>query len=70
MIVINPKKPQSISGTVIGKNGTTYRVRTGSGKVITATSSKPWAIGSEVTVLSGEIIGGSGLQRTQKTFQV
>ena len=70
MIVINPQKPQSLTGTVIGKNGTTYRVRTGSGKVITATSSKSWAIGSGVTVLSGEIIGSSGLLRMQKTFQV
>lgn len=70
MIVINPKKPQSLTGTVIGKKAGLYQVRTASGKVITATSSISWAVGSGVTVLSGEIIGGSGLQRKQKTFQV
>lgn len=70
MIVINPKKQQSLSGTVIGKTGTSYRVRTASGNVLTATSSKPWAIGSGVTVLSGEIIGGGCLLRMRKTFQV
>ncbi|MGD9948919.1 MAG: hypothetical protein AB7U29_10625 [Desulfobulbus sp.] len=70
MIVINPKQEQPVSGTVIGRAGTLYRVRTGSGKVITATSSSTWAIGSGVTVLAGEIVGKAGRMMPTKIYRV
>lgn len=70
MIVINPRKEQPVSGTVIGRTGTTHRVRTRSGKVIAATSPTTWAVGAAVTVLAGEILGAAGRHRPSKVYQV
>ncbi len=70
MIVINPQKVRSVSGTVIGKKGGLYRIQTRSGKVIMATSSASWTLGADVTVLSGEIISAAGREKTLKTYQV
>lgn len=70
MIVINPKKSQPVTGEVIGRIGSQYRVQTGSGKVILATSSTSWAIGSGVTVLAGEIVGPAGRPQPSKIYQV
>jgi len=70
MIVINPKNEQPVSGTVISSSGATYRVRTGSGRILTATATATWTVGTSVTVLGGVIIGAAGRQKTAKIYQV
>lgn len=67
---LKPTREQAISGTVIGRNGGTYRIRTGSGREITATSAIARRVGSNVTVLSGEIVGESGNLVPAKTYTV
>lgn len=57
---LKPTREQAISGTVIGRNGGTYRIRTASGREITATSAIVRRVGFNVTVLSGEVVGESG----------
>jgi len=70
MIVINPKNEQPVSGVVTSRSGATYRVRTGSGRILTATATSAWTIGAIVTVLGGVIIGAAGRQKTAKIYQV
>ena len=70
MIVINPQKAQPMTGEVVGRIGSQYRVQTGSGKVITATSATAWPIGAGVTVLAGEIVGPAGRSQPSKIYPV
>lgn len=68
--ILQQKREQPLSGTVIGKTGASYRVSTVSGAIISATSSRLWSVGSWVTVLSGEIIGVSGRPQPPTVYEV
>lgn len=59
-----------ITGTVISRSGATYQVRTAGGRVITAASAASWAVGIEVVVLAGQIIGAAGRAKTATVYEV
>lgn len=61
---------QSITATVTGRSGTTYRLTTASGRVLSAQSAETYTIGDPVVVLSGQIIGRAGRQQPSKIYEV
>ena len=69
MITTTPP-PQATTGTVVGRTGTTYQVRTGAGRTITAESATLYAIGDPVTVLAGQIIGRAGRPQPSIIYEV
>jgi hypothetical protein len=70
MIVINPQSERPVAGTVTGRFPGGYLVRTAGGRSIRAASTETWIIGTQVTVLAGQIIGQSGRAQPSKIYEV
>lgn len=71
MITIGKQQQtQPITGTVTGRDGATYRITTGSGRVLTTQSTATYTIGDPVVVLAGQIIGRAGRPQPSKIYEV
>ena len=58
------------SGTIVGREGMTYLVATGSGKTQRAWSDIDWPLSSQVMVSAGVIVGRTGKPQPSKVYNV
>jgi hypothetical protein len=61
---------QPITGTITGRNGSSYRITTAAGRVLTAQSAETYTIGDPVVVIAGQIIGRAGRPQPSKIYEV
>jgi hypothetical protein len=63
-------KQEAAGGIVTGRTGSVYQVTTASGRIVRAESAEPWAVGTPVIVVGGQIVGRAGLVRPSRVYEV